>query len=447
MRLLLGVFSSALLPGSEGARALSREGVRSARGATHATTGSVKSLAIGKRSGTRFPWTVGEFPDPRVNLDLCGRGGKKSYICDPERLLSSALLDSEDVQLAGLEHTTPVLDVQGTTTTVGVSTGSLTAAGGHEKLLPSCSEQGFQVYTAIVDDIDRNYMGHYWGLEEASREFGRALGEKWKVLGSPCQNGVVVVYVVSERYMAIVTDTGPASAALPEELARHVSNSAVKAFQKSPDDVFSHALGNLNAIFRGAYDSHRLEYDRMIIFVYVLSGTFALIFTLLSACGLYDGVARWRHRARFRSCRKKIKSVHDLCQRPLEELPLCPICVHYLPKTSDTKNSKGANVSTSFICGHRFHVDCVDAWNRCSHVDCQGRCPVCELARTWERQEEEGGRICEDEFKVFLLHSLHQQYPDIISEENVQRWASCNTETWLAELSNPRYLSIWHSKE
>ena len=33
-------------------------------------------------------WSKEDFPNPRVDLDKCGRGGKASWICDPENVLT-----------------------------------------------------------------------------------------------------------------------------------------------------------------------------------------------------------------------------------------------------------------------------------------------------------------------------------------------------------------------
>ena len=35
------------------------------------------------------PWTPDSFPNPKTDLELCGRGGKKSNICDPDGVLST----------------------------------------------------------------------------------------------------------------------------------------------------------------------------------------------------------------------------------------------------------------------------------------------------------------------------------------------------------------------
>ena len=35
-------------------------------------------------------WSPQSFPNPLTDVNLCGRGGKKSWICDPDRILSES---------------------------------------------------------------------------------------------------------------------------------------------------------------------------------------------------------------------------------------------------------------------------------------------------------------------------------------------------------------------
>lgn len=413
-------------------------------------TGSQGSTKLHTKVRTRIPWTLGTFPNPQVNFDLCGRGGKASHICDPENLLNPSLLDFEDLELNAVDRphlkdqegppasaTGPwrgLTKAQRGTNTLSVTEGAMNTDGA------PCSEQGFRVAVAVVDEIDRDYLSMYYGLEEAAREFGWALGERWKVLRSPCRNGIIVLFVVSDQYMVILPDAGRASTAVPEELSRHIAYGAVKALHVYPDEILSHALANLKAVLEGSYDTHRLEYDRTMVFLYVLSGCFGLVCVLLSVCGFYDGVSRWRHLARYRACREKIERVHRNFLQGVQDLAICPICIGSLPEGDES--SKSGN-HTSFLCGHRFHTDCCDSW--CQQFrDSSGRCPVCDVPQSSAVTNQTDD---ECEVKKFVLRSLRDQYPEIISEHHLERWASCNTEIWLAELAVPRYLSIWHHKE
>jgi len=181
---------------------------------------------------------------------------------------------------------------------------------------------------------------------------------------------------------------------------------------------------------------------------------------VLMACCMYDTIAHWCHRAHFHSCQRKVQRVHEVFLKRKGEPTLCPCCVEDIGQPSPTVQP------VVFLCGHRFHMYCANKWFR-DNPDKAGRCPLCE--GTAAQQVPKGtaaqqvpktpdpanlgfayGACCQgsmetanDEALSFILGSLHRRYPEIISEDNVHRWASCHTETWLSELRCPRYNSIF----
>jgi len=163
------------------------------------------------------------------------------------------------------------------------------------------------------------------------------------------------------------------------------------------------------------------------VLLYVVTSCVLLVTTVLVLACLYDAAARWLHRARFYSCVRKIRQVHEVFRKRKGEQLLCPYCVE--PISSSSKFSK----PVVFMCGHRFHKECANRWF-VENPDKSGRCPTCETIEVSSHTK------CES--LAFILVSLRRRYPDIISEENVNRWSSCHTEIWLAELRCPRYNSI-----
>ena len=35
-----------------------------------------------------YEWDRNEFPNPQIDVKKCGRAGRKSYVCDPNRILT-----------------------------------------------------------------------------------------------------------------------------------------------------------------------------------------------------------------------------------------------------------------------------------------------------------------------------------------------------------------------
>jgi len=203
--------------------------------------------------------------------------------------------------------------------------------------------------------------------------------------------------------------------------------------------------------------------DRPTIFLYVATCSMGLVLAGLLVCCIYDTAAQWRHRAHFNACRCKLQCVHEVLQQPTGEVHLCPICVDFLPN----KGTGPSPQQVVFLCGHKFHTECANRWFLMQEEHAPGRCPVCDLAHCYSGaaenwgtnssgdgnlgQVEEMGAACRavntaNEVKSFLLRSLASQYPSIVTPQHVKRWMSCNTELWLAELTNPKFQSIW-SKE
>merc|ERR1719468_154172 len=157
-------------------------------------------------------------------------------------------------------------------------------------------------------------------------------------------------------------------------------------------------------------------------------------------CCLWDAIAQWRHWARFRACERKLRRANDAFSNRRGDLLLCPHCVE--PISSQPSPSK-----VVFLCGHRFHTSCCNAWFSES-PGCTGRCPICEFdaetAAPGGEADADPHAIkdgCNDGAQSFVLRSLHRQFPDIIPEACVQRWRSCHTQIWLSELTCPKFNS------
>ncbi len=46
-------------------------------------------LGVAVRVFAGPPWAPDSFPNPKIDTDKCGRGGKKSNICDPDHVLTA----------------------------------------------------------------------------------------------------------------------------------------------------------------------------------------------------------------------------------------------------------------------------------------------------------------------------------------------------------------------
>jgi len=165
--------------------------------------------------------------------------------------------------------------------------------------------------------------------------------------------------------------------------------------------------------------------------LYGATGCVLLVTAVFVLGCLFDAAARWLHRARFYSCVRKMRQVHEVFRKRKGEQLLCPYCVDPI----STRSTSGQVV---FLCGHRFHTDCANRWF-VENPGKSGRCPTCEGPEIPSRTK------CES--LAFILGSLRRRFPDIITEANVNRWSSCHTEIWLTELQCPSYNSIFRGEK
>lgn len=170
------------------------------------------------------------------------------------------------------------------------------------------------------------------------------------------------------------------------------------------------------------------------VLLYATTCCVVLVASVLMLCCLYDAAAHWHHRAHYYSCQQKVRRVHETFHKQKGDQLLCPYCIEYICPTA---RGSGPVV---FLCGHRFHTDCANKWFL-KHPDKAGRCPLCEGSKDFCPARSN----CES--LSFILGSLHRKYPEIVTEANVNRWASCHTEIWLSEMRCPRYNSILHNKK
>ena len=130
---------------------------------------------VGEDAGTFLPET---FPNPRLDLEKCGRDGVESRICDPSRLL-------------GEEHANKIEE--------------------YIKTIQRDTESGcggFQVAVAIIDQIDPTWPTAATPREDAARAFAMKIHDAWGVGDRSCQNGILLFISRRDRRVYISTGSG-----------------------------------------------------------------------------------------------------------------------------------------------------------------------------------------------------------------------------------------------
>lgn len=332
----------------------------------------------------------------------------QSHICDPEGLLSP---ETQALQSNAL---------------------GLFAKAKHSQLCPG---QGYEVHVALLDLPAE-------GLRATAAELGR----KWGVLGTKCANGVVALYSIRDHVLTISADHQLEERVLPPKLEGYVERSSLGILRSTPDSVLTSLVSNLGMVLDGTLTAESsvvehplLGQEGITLVVCTVGCCFAFVIAALAFSCAYDAAAHYFHRVHFRRCATKIQKVHEVFQNRRGELPLCPCCV------SEVSLQPSTSVVV-FLCGHRFHTSCANRFflQKPNNRAC---CPICNSSAGAVDQGEVSpsqSGLPIDEAKSFFLQSLHEQYPDIIHEDKVSRWARFHTEAWLSELECPRYNSIFH---
>lgn len=339
-------------------------------------------------------------------LDHCS-ARPSSHVCDPGQLLTPTSLAEVRLKLQHLSTPERVLVAE--------------ASPGQKAAQPNCPQLGYEVYIALLNVP-----------AESVRASAAALGRSWGVIGGECSNGVIAVYSTPDKVLAVAADRQLEERVLPPQLEGLVERSSLGLQQSSPEEVVSTLVTKLELVLHGEI---RIVHPTLMQFsaeflLYSVTSCVALAASALIVCCFYDVASRWRHRARFHGCVRKVKRVHEVLLSRHGELPICPHCVEFV-------SSEPSAQVVVFLCGHRFHLDCVDRKT--------GACPICEPRKPAEDiGDDTRNSLCtQDEAKPFFLRSLSRQYPEIIDKDCVQRWRDCHTEIWLSELNCPRYASIF----
>lgn len=204
-------------------------------------------------------------------------------------------------------------------------------------------------------------------------------------------------------------------------------------------------------------------------------------------CSTCDACFRWLHDSRFSACKRMIERL-EKSLKARGKLGVCPCCAGLI-------GSSIWNRSVSFMCGHCFHLSCVNGWYK-DNVGAPIECPICadttqvcnectkdtiqvvdgdtaEVAEVAAENAEETYEVVGDttrpqdadesvpaveekhvlecaatsETVNFFLRNLRGKWPDIVPPEMVERWSRYSVDLWLTELKCPEYTPPFQRKK
>ena len=122
-------------------------------------------------------WLKEDFPNPTKNLVSCGRRGKVSWICDPDKVLSYETADKVEELLYS----------------IGKNTASECS---------SDEKAGFQIGVAVLKKM-RTIPGE--SVEETAEKFTKHLHDSWGVGHASCDDGAMLLLSILDRQVHVST--------------------------------------------------------------------------------------------------------------------------------------------------------------------------------------------------------------------------------------------------
>lgn len=279
-------------------------------------------------------WKKEQFPNPKRDIEACGRRGKVSWICDPDKILSYDTANFVEEILASVRKNT-----------------SSGCRNGDEN-------PGFQIGVAVVKKM-RCIPGE--SIAVTAKNFAKHLHNRWRVGNAGCDDGALLllsitdgkIYVsIGRRAMDVLTDD-------QIDVLFELVKPLVK--EKRYDISVELAVTWMRLCFVFAGKQH-------VDPTYVASGLI-IFFGLVALCSfcLYKNACSRRSESDFTPLLRfeHLELEQDGAKQSKKsyEMKSCPICLEEFQPETKTRR---------LVCGHKYCDSCVVNWLK-DHFTC----PTC----------------------------------------------------------------------
>lgn len=268
---------------------------------------------------------------------------------------------------------------------------------------PNCG--GYEMGVVVV----RSILGG--GNAQSTAAFARAVMDAWGVGKPACNNGILLAMAIEDRQMFVATGRGA---------KEHVSDSELEQIIERMKPL----MREWN--YAGAAEQCASDIARVLSGESFVPSGWTTLLWILGGVAFFAimSKAQARDRRRYEDCKKKLVEIDRqrvMARAKQYEQTSCAICLETFGDTPQL-------ATEILICGHRFHKECVSAWE-----DRSGSCPICRQSTT-EAMGSPGStsqvfsrRPCadstyEDEYR-FRLRRAHHFYPRYVTDDMVNRWS------------------------
>ena len=321
-------------------------------------------------------WLKEDFPNPTRDLGSCGRRGKVSWICNPDKVLSYEASNKVEELLYS----------------IGKNTASECS---------SDEKAGFQIGVAVLNKM-RSIPGE--SVEETAEKFTKHLHDSWSVGHAGCDDGALLLLSILDRQVYI--STGKKAMELLSDDQIDIIIEEMKAYLrgKDYDKSVELAVVRMGEVFSGKVLERPFDYGLVI---------FCAFLVVVVGVGLYIEHKQGEERAK---CTRKLKRIQEERDRANQsqksyESKSCPICLEEFQPETKTR---------LLACGHKYCDPCLTKW-----LEDHSTCPICRQSAG--RHKDEGGACGSFDFipeLQFRLMMLQLQHPSFVTRTMVNRWGS-----------------------
>eukprot|EP00884_Botryococcus_braunii_P012507 jgi/Botrbrau1/21257/Bobra.39_2s0049.2 len=448
------------------------------------------SLAISQRlvfsSGTLSGvWTPDSFPNPTVDTEKCGRKGVRSWICDPDGVLS---YNSANI-------------VEGTLREIAAAAEPFSSSG-CSSISPD-AVKGYQVAVALM----KNMEGHPGDTAEyTAATFAADLFENWGIGSKDCSNGVLLLLSTGDRQIYIKAGAVAAKELTNSQIQDMIAAMRPKLTKGNFDVAIEQGVIDIGLSLAGASIPDEDDgWDWGLI----------LFFSLFAGMAGFAIWQRYKKRRAQQRCRQLLEKLRREQASALatSQFPAtsCPICLEdicwagdaaqpevpsappappelrgseplmgdphlesapLLKRRSSSRSRLEEGVSGEpgpppeavqrrdpsqglrplvLSCGHSFCESCISRW-----LDNHNTCPVCRVVlaeespvpqaaqqqqaylntrRLWDRD------MYQSEF-IFRLGSLQRMYPLIVTLDMLAMWHDQINRGCVVDWPSERYFQM-----
>lgn len=404
------------------------------------------------------PWLSGDLPSPQKDPNgICGRGGQKSAVCDPDGMLSQSDADTIDGLINFIEDGTH----------------------GFSKVL--CAEGnlvGAQIAVAVFEKMSCGLC--LGSMESRAFQFAKDLHDRWGVGDAKCQNGIVIVFAIKDRAMGFSIGAGVKHIFRDDMVPAVMSAMKPKLREKQYGQAIVYGVTSIGKILSGEKPP---EVDEASVGSVIVPAFFCSI--LLAMC-----VRSARTHHRYRRCKKVLEKIDKDRERASKNSYVatsCPICLEDFPGAEEESRAPIGNIEAmqssgaertdvsvdmaassveqvrtitagdglhptaagraaraagvankgnrssaeeveTLPCGHKFHQKCILTWFSGSQ-ETNSQCPICrqpiaepETVESRTNNGRPGGWDVYDPEYSFRMRRTHYYYNDFITWAMIDSW-------------------------